>query len=314
MRRSAAGAARFTLGLGTLAALLALLTACNLRSPEREALVLTQEAGIIAGTPAAVLQTEPEPQPFTDPVASKVRAIYQHGQRLGNRRDVFSKIGDSITVSTNFLAPIGDNRYNVADFSYLQGVIDHFAAAELRTGNSFNNVSLAATVGWSANAALDPNQADRTYCLAGESPLACEYRVNRPAVALIFFGTNDAGFRSPDEFGADMERIVTLSEEMGVIPVISTIPLRRGMETNVDALNRVIMSTAEAHQIPLWDYAGMMAALPNGGLSSDNVHPSIGPGGYNSAVDFTPDNLRYGYVMRNLTALQMLDRVLQYIR
>lgn len=293
-----------------LLTLLTMLAACNLRSPEREALVRTQEAAVIAGTPAAVLQTEPEHQPFTDPVAGKVRAIYQHGQRLGNRHDVFSKIGDSITVSTNFLAPIGENRYHVGDFSYLQHVIDHFSGAELRTGNSFNNVSLAATVGWSANAALDPAKADRTYCLAGESPVACEYRINRPSVALIFFGTNDAGFRSPEEFGADMERIISLSEDMGVIPVVSTVPQRWGLESKINALNIVIRSTAEAHQIPVWDYGAMMAALPNGGLSSDGIHPSIGPGG---AVDFRPDNLRYGYVMRNLTALQMLDRVLQYI-
>jgi hypothetical protein len=110
-----------------------------------------------------------------------------------------------------------------------------------------------------------------------------------------------------------MEQIVQTSEQMGVIPVISTIPHRRGFESPVDRLNAVIFELAEAYSLPVWDYAAMMDALPNGGLSSDNIHPSIGPGGYDSAADFTSDNLRYGYVMRNLTALQMLDRVLQYI-
>jgi hypothetical protein len=293
---------------------LMVLSACNLRSPEQEEMLLTQEANLIAGTPAAVLETEPEQQPFTDPVAAKVREIFWNGQQLGNRPDVFSKIGDSITVSNNFLAPIGDNLYNLGDFDYLQSVIDRFSGAQLRSGNSFKNTSLAATVGWSANAALSPGSADRSICQSGESPLECEYRVNRPSVALIFFGTNDAGYRSPEEFRSDMEQIVRISEEMGVIPVISTVPYRPGLESAINRLNDALLEIAEAHSLPIWDYAAMMSALPNGGLSSDNIHPSIGPGGYSSAVDFTPDNLRYGYVMRNLTALQMLDKVLQYIQ
>jgi hypothetical protein len=292
---------------------LTILTACNLRSPEQEEVLLTQEANLIAGTPAAALQTEPEEQPFTDPVAGKVREIFGHGQRLGNRPNVFSKIGDSITVSTNFLAPIGDNLYNLGDFEYLQQVVDRFSGSQLRTGDSFRNTSLAATVGWSADSVLNPNRADRSFCESGESPLVCEFRVNRPSIALIFFGTNDAGYRSAEEFRADMEEIVRVSEEMGVIPVISTVPYRLGFESAVDRLNEVIFDIAEGYSLPVWDYAAMMSALPNGGLSSDNIHPSIGPGGYSSAVDFSLDNLRYGYVMRNLTALQMLDKVLQYI-
>lgn len=299
---------------GVVLVLLFALSACNLRSPEQETVLLTQEANLIAGTPPATLQTEPEQQPFTDPVAAKVRTIFEQGQRFGNRPDVFSKIGDSITVSDDFLAPIGDNRYNLGDFSYLQAVIDHFGGAQLRTGNSFRNTSLAAAVGWSANAVLDPANADRAICQAGENPLICEYRVTRPSVALIFFGTNDAGFRSVEEFRADIEQIVIISEQMGVVPIISTVPRRRGLESAADGLNDAIFGIAETYRLPVWDYAAVMGALPNGGLSSDNVHPSVGPGGYDSAVDFTPYNLRYGYVIRNLTALQMLDRVLQYIQ
>jgi hypothetical protein len=52
-----------------------------------------------------------------------------------------------------------------------------------------------------------------------------------------------------------------------------------------------------------------MAGLPRGGLSDDGLHPSASPAGYQGAADFNGDNLQYGYVMRNLTMLQVLDTV-----
>jgi hypothetical protein len=48
-----------------------------------------------------------------------------------------------------------------------------------------------------------------------------------------------------------------------------------------------------------------LVSLPNRGLSSDGVHPSVGP----ASADFTPANLQYGMTARNLTTLQALDAV-----
>jgi hypothetical protein len=47
--------------------------------------------------------------------------------------------------------------------------------------------------------------------------------------------------------------------------------------------------------------------LPDAGLSEDGLHPSAPPNPSVNGANFTGDNLRYGYVMRNLTALQVLD-------
>ena len=92
---------------------------------------------------------------------------------MGNRADVFSKAGDSITAAPHFLNPIGDGLYNLGDYQYLQAVIDHFSATEARDGNySFNNLSLTAGVGWPAHAAIDSKFADPSLCDTGESPLA----------------------------------------------------------------------------------------------------------------------------------------------
>ena len=49
----------------------------------------------------------------------------------------------------------------------------------------------------------------------------------------------------------------------------------------------------------------MMETIPNQGLSSDGLHPSLPPDG--APGRFSTDNLQYGYTVRNLTALQTLD-------
>jgi len=52
-----------------------------------------------------------------------------------------------------------------------------------------------------------------------------------------------------------------------------------------------------------------MLPLGSDGYDLDKVHPSVPPKGYAGAADFRAPNLHYGYVIRNLTALQMLDLV-----
>jgi hypothetical protein len=247
---------------------------------------------------------------FTSQVVKRIRDIYALGQTLGNRPDVFSKIGDSMTVAPHMLNPIADGLYNLGDFQYLQGILDHFAASEARDAHSsFNNLSLAAGIGWPAHAAVDPRFADPSLCEAGETPLACEYRLVRPAFALILFGANDVSRFSASIYEGNIQQIVQTSVDLGVIPILSTLPKRVGYEDKVTEFNAVIFETATQFSIPVWDYGAAMEALPDSGLDIDGIHPSIPPRGYKGAVDFRAPNLYYGYVIRNLTALQMLDAV-----
>ena len=62
----------------------------------------------------------------------------------------------------------------------------------------------------------------------------------------------------------------------------------------------------------MWNFGGAIDALENNGLS-DGIHPSSPPGNgpddFAAAADFTAENLRYGYTVRNLTALQVLNAV-----
>lgn len=239
-------------------------------------------------------------------ITSNARRIFERGQQMGNRRDVFSKVGDSITVATFVLYPIGWGTYNLQAYQYLQPAINFFSVTNARNGNSFANISLSADNGWSTEDILNPGRAQGGICQGGETPLECEYRVVRPAVALIMAGTNDLPVTPLDRYAANLQRIVQISIDRGIIPVVSTIPNRAGFD--VTPFNQTIIQIARANDIPLWDYWTAMQGLPNTGLSGDGVHPSYpSETDFSLSANFTGENLQYGYVMRNLTALQVLD-------
>jgi len=240
---------------------------------------------------------------------SIAREIFLVGQQRGNRANVFSKIGDSITVDVYFLNPIGWGTYNLREYGYLLPTVQYFSTTIARDSNSFSNTSLAANNGWTSAHALNPDLANTDVCYPAETPLACEYRIVKPAVALILFGTNDVSALSAAEYAANLSWIVQVSIDMGVVPVLSTIPIRGGFDALIQEFNLVVVSTAHGYGVPIWDYAAAMNALPNWGLSDDAVHPSWASGGVAAAADFSAENLQYGYPLRNLMALQVLDQL-----
>jgi hypothetical protein len=237
------------------------------------------------------------------------REIFAYGQERGGRADWFSKVGDSITVSAAFLHPFGVGAYDLGEYAAeLSPALEFFGAG--RADSPFSRQSRAAGVGWRAADLLAPNAGGG--CWPGESPLECEYREVRPAVALIMIGTNDLVQTSADDYRRGLSRIVETSLRFGVLPVLSTIPALHGYEDEARAFNRIIVETAAAHGVPLWNYALALRGLPNDGLSRDGVHPSAPPDRDAAAV-FTPENRRYGYTMRNLTALKLLQLLLDEV-
>lgn len=249
---------------------------------------------------------ELSPYPYITGVGPRVRDIFAKGQELGNRPNVFSKVGDSITFTAAFLAPFGHGNYELGNYVYLQPIIDYFSTEIARTSNSFQNESLAAYNGWRAATVLDPDNANPQFCQPGEPPLVCEYRHTRPAIALIMLGTNDVIPTPPHEFEQNMRAILDLSIERGVIPVLSTIPEYKqvNMHQEVAQINAIITTLAQEYQVPLWDYHLIINGLPNNGLGEDGVHPSVS---YSHPAKFTPDYLHLGMTVRNLSALQVLD-------
>jgi hypothetical protein len=265
-------------------------------------------------SPAINAQSENPLPPFSDEVTSNLKTIAMIGQARGNNLVVFTKVGDSITVGERFLYPFGNGKYQLGDHTYLQPVIDAFLQTPVRKGNSFNNPSVASAIGWAAYNVLAPRNADPYQCEAGESPLVCEYRIIQPSIAFIMLGTNDVGYRTQDEYAHDMSEIVSQSMEMGVIPILTTIPPQPRVADRVAAFNTILRDLAANNNLPLIDFAAAMSELPGNGLAYDNVHPSWPPGDDELAAYFTPDNLRYGYTVRNLLTLQMLDRIWHVIK
>ncbi len=245
--------------------------------------------------------------PYITNLTDRSRQIFLAGLTLGNRPGVFSKVGDSITVSDAFLKPFGwgARYYNLRDYTALQPVIDYYTPTLAREANSFANESLAAKVGWPALAVLSPKAADAEYCAAGEAPVVCEYRWVKPSVALIMIGTNDVTSTPVERFEQRLREVIEISIELGVVPVVSTLPPihRAGTEGRVELFNSLIRQLAVEYAIPVWDYWAALQGLPNDGLAPDGVHPSLAP----RSADFTPENLQYGMTVRNLTALQALD-------
>jgi LysM repeat protein len=267
----------------------------------------------IGETPVATVQPTPSPTyiPPTGPIISGItshaRQIFLAGQSMGNRPGVFAKVGDSITDSTYFMYGLGEARYSLHSYAYLEPALLFFASEAIGDRNSFNNDSVAATGGWTSVSILDP--ANARLC-DGDTPLECEYQRIRPSVAIIMIGTNDSESNlASGLYQQNLSRMVEISIDMGVIPVLTTIPWN--MYRDPRPYNAVIASTALAYDVPLLDYWATMETLDNRGLSQDNVHPSTPLDG-NTFV-FSEDGLRYGYNMRNLVTLQMLDALWQQV-
>jgi hypothetical protein len=289
--------------------LLLVLMACNLVPVNSQS-----EPSIAVETTTPSHPGELTPQsnpdiPLSEAVTEQLQAIFARGQLLGNQANVFAKVGDSITVSQNFLYGFGLGSYNLGEYSYLQSVVDFYGQAIARDSNSFANTSLAAAEGWAAWAVLDASMGDEIAC-PGVRPLNCEYNSLRPSVALIMFGTNDVGYRTEEDYYADLSAIVAISIEQGIIPVLSTIPNRPDQAERVIRFNEIVRQIANENAIPLMDFYSATITLPNSGLSFDNLHPSSPSAEIGAATALLPANLQFGYTQRNVLALEALHAVM----
>ena len=247
-------------------------------------------------------------------VSSNARQIFLDGLAKGNRAHAFTRVGDSISAAPQFLTQIGQGTYSLGDYGHLGAAISFFSGPNATGANPFASGSIAAHNSWGADSVLNPALAPAGVCRAGEIPLVCEYRVAKPSVAIIMFGTNDSGGIPAETFRANLQRIVQTSIDMGVIPVLSTIPPKHynpATDGRVIEFNQIIIATARGYDIPLIDYYTAMRGLPGEGLHPDGVHPSTPPDGITTIFD--GEHLQYGYTLRNLTALQMLYTLWQQV-
>lgn len=267
--------------------------------------------------PASVADIHLDDYPVVPEVSPAMRALYQAGLARGNNPRVFSKLGDCMTENPNFLGQFGEGRYNLGEYGYLKEVVDHFSGVPARGSgwdqDSFATIGLAAASGFNIAGPLDPTWANPQWCSAGESPLACEYRVAQPAFAVIMFGTNDVTYSTPADYNYYLRTIVIQTLDHDVVPILSTFPTRPEDEAKSLLLNQIVVRVALDYNIPLMNLSRALEPLPFHGVDpKDTIHLSVPE---DKRVDnFAGENLQAGFTVRNLVTLQALDAVWRAVR
>lgn len=237
--------------------------------------------------------------PLTQDVVTALQQVAAQGPGL--REDVFSKVGDSNTVNTNFLQCFAGTHVDLDSHAPLEATRAFFAAAQVGPTTPFDRTSLAATVGWSAGAAL-----------AGTpSPLQQELDAAQPRYATVMFGTNDVGSANVDSYGNNLFTLVDTLTAQGVVPLVTSIPRRDDAATAdawVPRYNLVARGVAQARQVPFIDLHQALETVSAHGLGPDGVHLNVyTPGGARGCV-LNATGLDYGNNVRNLLTLEALDR------
>lgn len=224
-----------------------------------------------------------------------------------SRRDLFMKVGDSISASTRFLHCFADGEAELGSHGALQPTLDAYASATVEGTTSFDRVSASVESGRTASWAMNGDP----------SPLEQELTALDPALAVVMFGTNDIGWFSPDHlhtlswYHGHMFDLVDTLIGAGVVPILSTLPPRddnAALDAWIPTFNAVIRGMAQGRQVPLVDFHRELVSLQDHGLSPDGVHPNAYTGG-GDACSLSPEGLAFGYNVRNWITLTALDRV-----
>jgi len=120
----------------------------------------------------------------------------------------------------------------------------------------------------------------------------------QPEAAIIMIGTND--MNAGPKYRDGLDQVVRKCIAAHCIPILNTIPPRRGRMKTCEEINAVIREVAAKHNVPLVDfYAEVMKRRPGTSwdgtlISKDGVHPSGGDNG-----NFSEENLKNsGYALR----------------
>lgn len=230
-------------------------------------------------------------------ISPKMIAIYELGQLQGNNPHAFTKIGDCHSMPPAFFGIFEEDNYDLAEFGYLQETIEYFPGSFARQGRTTK-------LGLTASGVLSVLWNDWKDCTSMETPLDCEYRLNRPSFAIISLGTNDANGVAP--FETTLRRVIDVTIGHGVVPILAT---KADNAEGDHELNETIARLAYEYEIPLWNFWRAVQPLPDHGVILPDHREHLTYSKFVSTGDFRTENLVFGYNTRNLTGLQVLDTV-----
>lgn len=258
-------------------------------------------------------------------MVSNLRSIMNSTAGRTRYRDVFMKVGDSITATGSYLEDLGCQNMNTpplasydgATWGFLIPTTQYFArrsfplnySASWCSGpdsgaqsNAFNRSSRAAESGVTSAFPLSVIGDNNTPgCPSGTVVLTCEIQKMNPAFALIMLGTNDVMQSSElpaqtalTQYTNRMTALVDACISQGIVPVVSTIPplldttYTPETRARVNSYNQALIDLATLRNIPLWNYHRALIELGstlNYGMDPDGIHPNIYVSGGNAQGD-----------------------------
>ncbi len=227
------------------------------------------------------------------------KQVHKTHQEFKGTKGYVSQFGDSITYSMAFWSPM--NWDDPSKFLQDDGLPKAPANSRWRDtikGARDKGAKFANYSGWRVGQLLK----------AVDPVLERE----KPEFAIIMIGTNDiSGNKVPKSYQVDLKKVVMKCLEANCIPILNTIPPRRGHEDAVEKVNTIIRDLAKITKTPLVDYhAAILTRRPgktwDGTLiSKDGVHPT---GGKSNLYD--EENLKNcGYALRNWLNFLMIRKL-----
>jgi hypothetical protein len=237
--------------------------------------------------------------PVIPQVSPWLRNVYAQGLAQGNNPNSFSKIGDCQNVKSVFLPFDLPPYYRLGEkYSYLMPTIDHFSGSWMRE-------SQAVRGGFNVASVLSPFFSDKEVCNNDETPLDCEFRLNKPSIAIISMETWTSR-RPPEVFEEYLSQIVEYILSHNAIPILAT----KADNTEGDqSINEAIARVAYNYDIPLWNFWAAVQPIPWKGLTEDGFHLTVGKNYFDDPLE-----MERAWPVRNLTALQAIDAVFQAVK
>lgn len=271
-----------------------------------ETLAVTTEVPKPSSTPSPT----PTPEDFWQelPViptelSDKMREVYQKGIAMGNDPHTFTKLGDCNSMSPDFLHGFGGMYDLGKDYAYLQPAIDYFQKS-FRLANQSTNPG-------TTTSRLLVSLWTNDLCKRDEIMLDCQYRLDNPSIAIIALGTIDAKYhqQDPEAYERNLRIIIESTLERGIVPVLAT---KADNIEGDNSINATIARLAMEYELPLWNFWKAVQPLENHGLKPDGEHLNSWSGP--PATDFSlPISMEYGKEVKNITALQMLNFLMQQL-
>jgi hypothetical protein len=225
--------------------------------------------------------------PVMPEINKRVFEIYRNGQDQGRNPHNFSVIGDCQAIPYVFLGPFerGEQQPDSSE-GYLWDAVRQFKG-------SFSRNGMAVRGGFNAASILSPLQADPHFCLSGETPLTCEYRLQNPSIVFIMLETwlDPSTINRYEDY---LRQILDYVIAKGTVPILMTKADMAEMGNGVPVINPAIVRLALEYEVPLINFWRSAQSLDNGGIDPNREGFHLSP---------------EGFKLKNILALRALYKV-----